>query len=45
MFDAEQNLVICNRRYAEIYELPAGLTQLLARLQPARRKERKRAGE
>ena len=26
MFDADQNLIICNREYAEIYRLPAVLT-------------------
>jgi diguanylate cyclase (GGDEF)-like protein len=27
MFDAQQRLIVCNRRYAEMYELPAELTR------------------
>ena len=27
MFDAQERLLVCNRRYAEMYELPSGLTR------------------
>ena len=33
MFDAERRLVVCNARYAEIYDLPLHLTQPGARHQ------------
>ena len=27
MFDAEQRLIVCNKQYREIYDLPARLTR------------------